>query len=281
MNLPTIKEHATRHALLAKKNLGQNFLFDLSLTNKIASQAAITPEKEVIIEVGPGPGGLTRAILNKKPHKLIVIEKDQRCIKLLEEIKQYHHNLEIHCLDALKVPLKSLFNDNIKITIIANLPYNIGTTLIFKFLEEGIFVIKQMVFTLQKEVVDRICASPNNKLYGKLSVMIQSMCEVKKCFDISPKAFVPPPKVTSSIVKITPKDSLLPENIRTNLRKITDLAFNQRRKLFIKTLNNFTDNAEMILSKLQIDAQSRPENISVEDFVKIAQIITEEQQLNH
>ena len=164
---------------------------------------------------------------------MFVIEKDKRCISLLNEIHAYFSAIEIISADALKIKLSSLSAE--KIVIIANLPYNIGTELLFRWLDE-IEYIESMTLMLQKEVVDRICAKPDSKAYGKLSIMCQIMCDVEKMFDVSPSAFYPPPKVTSTIVKITPKTHIPSKNIIDTVRLITSFAFNQRRKMLKSSL---------------------------------------------
>jgi len=264
MTLPSIAQHAKSHGIIPDKKLGQNFLFDLSLCDKIAKTSG-NIKNETVLEVGPGPAGLTRAILACSPKKLIAIEKDSRCIALLEEIKEHFPQLEIMEADALKVKLSSLGTE--KITIVANLPYNVGTELLFSWLDE-IKYVESITIMLQKEVVDRICANPSSKAYGKLSIMCQLICDVEKEFDVSPAAFFPPPKVTSSIVRIVPKQTRPTEQIIETVRKITSLAFNQRRKMLRSSLKTMI--SEDILQECGIDPQDRAENLSVDDYVKLA-----------
>ena len=264
MTLPSIAQHAKSHDIVPDKKLGQNFLFDLSLCDKIAKTSGNIKNK-IVLEVGPGPAGLSRAILASNPAKLIVIEKDQRCIALLEEIKTYFPQLEIMSADALNVKLSSLGSS--KITLISNLPYNIGTELLFRWLDE-VEYIESITVMLQKEVVDRICAKVGSKAYGKLSIMCQLICDVEKEFDISPAAFYPPPKVTSSIVRLVPKATQHSQKIIDSIRKITSLAFNQRRKMLRSSLKTLI--SENILEKCGIDPQDRAENLSVDDYVRLA-----------
>ena len=293
MTLLSIAQHAKSHNIVPDKKLGQNFLFDLSLCDKIAKTSGNIKDK-IVLEVGPGPAGLSRAILACGPAKLFVIEKDQRCIALLEEIKTYFPQLEIMNADALNVKLSVIpgltrdpeidknwvpdilqakFRDDDvanKITIVANLPYNIGTELLFRWLDE-IEYIESITIMLQKEVVDRICASPGSKTYGKLSIMCQLICDVEKEFDVSPAAFYPPPKVTSSIVRIVPKNLQPAQAIIDMVRKITSQAFNQRRKMLKSSLKGLSPDIEAILINCGIDPQDRAENLSVDDFVRIAE----------
>jgi 16S rRNA (adenine1518-N6/adenine1519-N6)-dimethyltransferase len=266
MTLPSIAQHAKSHGIVPNKKLGQNFLFDLSLCDKIVKTSGNIKDK-IILEVGPGPAGLSRAILACGPKKLFAIEKDQRCIALLEEIKEYFPQLEIMSMDALHVKLSSLGTN--KITIIANLPYNIGTELLFRWLDE-IEYIESITIMLQKEVVDRICANPGSKAYGKLSIMCQLICNVEKEFDVSPAAFFPPPKVTSSIIRITPKEIIPTRHVIDSVRKITSLAFNQRRKMLRSSLKPLAPDLEAVLQKCEINPQDRAENLSIDDYVRLA-----------
>jgi 16S rRNA (adenine1518-N6/adenine1519-N6)-dimethyltransferase len=264
MTLPSIAQHAKSHGIIPDKKLGQNFLFDLSLCDKIAKTSGNIKNK-IVVEVGPGPAGLTRAILACAPQKLIAIEKDQRCIVLLQQIKEYFPQLEIMETDALKVKISSLSID--KLTIVANLPYNIGTELLFWWLDE-IDYVESITIMLQKEVVDRICAHPKSKSYGKLSIMCQLVCDVERHFDVAPTAFFPPPKVTSSIVRIVPKHTRPTNQIIESVRKITSLAFNQRRKMLRSSLKTMI--SEDLLQECEIDPQDRAENLSVDDYVRLA-----------
>nr|MBP7190175.1 ribosomal RNA small subunit methyltransferase A [Rickettsiaceae bacterium] len=227
MNLPSIASHAKAHGITPQKKLGQNFIFDSSLCDKIVSRTHSIRGREVL-EIGPGPGGLTRSILSQNPSKLTVIEKDERCIALLLDLQKYYPNLHVISGDALEIGVRDITDS--RITIISNLPYNVGTELVFRWLDTP-NLIDSMTLMLQKEVVDRICAKHSTKAYGKLSVMCQNLAEVSKEFDVSPKAFYPPPKVHSSIVTIIPKKPLLDSELITNLRAISHKAFMMRRKM--------------------------------------------------
>lgn len=273
--LPSIAQHAKSHGIVPDKKLGQNFLFDFSLCEKIVKTAGDIKNK-IVLEVGPGPAGLSRAILVRHPQKLLAIEKDSRCIVLLEEVKQHFPQLEIINQDALKISLKSLLDraGGDRITIIANLPYNVGTELLFGWLEE-LEHVESITIMLQKEVVDRICAKAGSKTYGKLSIMCQIVAEVDKKFDVAPEVFYPPPKVTSSIVMLIPKKEQYSKEIIKKVREIVSLAFNQRRKMLKSSLkglekNNVSFSLESLLQACSIDPAARAENLTVEDYVRLA-----------
>jgi len=268
--LPSIAAHAKLHGIEPSKKLGQNFLFDISLCEKIARGAGDI-EGKIILEVGPGPGGLTRAILGYKPSKLIVIEKDSRCSALIEDIKAIYPALELINGDALDIKLSDLDN-SMKITIIANLPYNVGTELVFRWLDE-IKNIDSITVMLQKEVVDRICAKPGTKTYGRLSIMCQLRCEVEKLFDVSKEAFYPPPKVTSSVVHMVPKENQLSGELVDMVRNITQIAFSARRKMIKGALQKLSPDIENILKVAAISPTLRAENLSIEDYIKIATVL--------
>lgn len=274
--LPSIAQHAKSHGIVPDKKLGQNFLFDLSLCDRIVKSAGNIKNK-MVLEIGPGPAGLSRAILACAPTKLFTIEKDTRCIALLQNVKEHFPQLEIINQDALKISLSSLTHLSDPLTIIANLPYNIGTELLSRWLKE-LEYIESITIMLQKEVVDRICAKPGSKTYGKLSIMCQILGNVEKKFDISPEAFFPPPKVTSSIVRIVPKKEQYSRNIIDNVDKITSLAFNQRRKMLKSSLKNLgmlidsnsSITVDNILESCSIDPTARAENLTIEDYVRLA-----------
>lgn len=266
MTLPSIASHARAHGITPQKRLGQNFIFDSSLCDKIVSKTPPIKGKEVL-EIGPGPGGLTRSILSQNPAKLTVIEKDQRCLSLLYDLQKHYPNLHIISGDALEIEISEIAET--KVTIISNLPYNIGTELVFKWLETP-RLIESMTLMLQKEVVDRICAKESTKAYGKLSVMCQNLAAVSKEFDVSPKAFYPPPKVYSSIVRIIPNEQLLDESLIDKLRALAHKAFMQRRKMVKKALSPLP---EGILLSVGINPQDRPEDITPDQYLALARIV--------
>ena len=259
----------------ADKNLGQNFLLDPAICAKIASVANNIKDKTVI-EVGPGPAKLTKAILDLNPKKLIVIEKDARFLPFLESLAQDHSNLEIILADATKVDLLSLQRtQDEKIKIIANLPYNIGTRLLIDWLDHA-KIIDELILMLQKEVVTRICANSCNYEYGRLAVLVQCIANAKKIFDVKPGSFVPAPKVHSSIVHITPKndDALPSTQLYKAIKHVTHVAFTQRRKMLKSSLKSLP-NIEQIFKNLSINSNLRAENLTVQDYINLANFTKE------
>ncbi len=270
MNLPSIAALAGKHGIKPLKKYGQNFIFDESLCDKIVKYSQIS-STSYALEIGPGPAGLTRSILKAGPEELDVVETDERCLPLLEEIKETYSNLNIHHKDALKLELKDI-NANVQLDIISNLPYNIGTPLVLRWLKQ-VEHVNSMTLMLQKEVVDRIIAKPNNKNYGRLSIICQAICNVEKCFDVSPNAFYPKPKIWSSIVRMTPK-SIQPDNkIINELEQITHAAFIARRKMIKSSLKNLHQNIDEILASLNLDPAMRAENLSVNQYISLAKIL--------
>jgi 16S rRNA (adenine1518-N6/adenine1519-N6)-dimethyltransferase len=270
-SLPTIKEVIKEHNLRAEKKLGQNFLLDLNITDKIVRNAPDIKDS-VVFEIGPGPGSLTRSILKSEPKKLVAIEYDTRAINALSGLVEFSKGkLELHHADALKTDLTKLSGDKLN-HIIANLPYNIATPLTIKWLEQikdKPDYLASMVLMFQKEVANRITAKPNTKLYGRLSVLSQWLCDVNLCFYLPPSAFIPPPKVDSAIVCFKPKT--LPEDSPSfkTMEILVGKAFNQRRKMIRTTLKEYSEHIET----LGIDKTLRAENLEVQDFVEIAKSI--------
>lgn len=264
----TTTEIIKKYNLYTKKSLGQNFLTNPDLLAKIVNCAGDLDDFE-ILEIGTGPAGLTTAILNKNPKHLITIDLDKRCNAIVEnEIKPIYKNIDFIYGDALKIDENELFKSKYK--IIANLPYNVGTTLLFKWLE-NIENIESMTLLLQKEVVDRIIAKPKTKDYGRLSVLCQYLCEVKKCFDIQPTAFFPPPKVVSSVVFLSPKNDLDFTKV-DNLSKLCRIIFSQRRKTILNNLNVEIKDAEKtreILEKCGLNPNARAEELTIEDILEL------------
>ena len=270
-NISVKKNHFERYIngekIVAKKSLGQNFLQDKNVVDCICNSVEIN--NKVVLEVGPGTGFLTENILNNHPNKMFLIEKDT---KLYEDLKIKFNKeindaiIDILNLDALKLDILSLSKkSNCKITIICNLPYNIGTTLVLNWLRE-IDKIENIVVMLQKEVVDRMIAKPNTKDYGRISVLLQTFCNVKKILDVKPESFYPKPKVMSSVVSITQKFNKLDEKLLSNLDIICKIAFSQRRK---KLTNVFKNHKEIEFIP-NIFLEKRAEQLSVEDYIKIA-----------
>ena len=265
--LPSIAKLASSHGIVPLKKYGQNFIFDETLCDKIVSYANITPKSHVL-EIGPGVGGLTRSILKSKTKKFSLIETDSRCLPLLEDIKNIYSFLDIRHNDALQVKLSDI-STNTKLDIISNLPYNIGTALLVGWLSQ-IDKVKSITLMLQKEVVDRIVSSPNQKSYGRLSVICQIICDVYKCFNVSPNAFYPKPKVWSSIVRLVPRSSIISEDILLKLEEITNHAFSGRRKMLKSSLKQISPDIENILNALSINPSLRAENISPQEYLLLA-----------
>ncbi len=258
----------------AKKSLGQNFILDKNVTDKIAKSAGDLSEFEVL-EIGPGPGGLTRSILDAGAKKLTVIEKDERCLKALAVLKEFYSDrLEIINGDALEIDERKLFAHAGKIKIIANLPYNIGTVLLIKWLKVS-DKIASMTLMLQKEVVERIVAKPSTEHYGRLAVMVNHLCESKMLFSVSRTVFVPPPKVTSAIVQVVPFENT-PLNVEfEKLEKLVAAAFGQRRKMIKVALKNFSFANLTVLEALktvEIKEELRAENLTVAQFCELSKI---------
>ena len=268
----TTVEIIKKYNLYTKKSFGQNFLTTPELLTKIVNCAG-NVENENVLEIGTGPAGLTTAILKKQPKKLITVDMDERCVNIANtEIKPFFPNLEAIHGDALKINENELFNGE-KYHIIANLPYNIGTVLLFKWLEnKDVKNIKSMTLLLQKEVVERIVSQHDSTNYGRLSVMCQYICDVKKYFDIAPSAFTPPPKVVSSVVGLTVKQDVNLD-IVVKLSKLCQVLFNQRRKTVLNNLKKICENAEEVLSECGINVGVRVEDLKVEDFVKLVEMI--------
>lgn len=256
-----------KYGLLAKKSLGQNFILDKNFTDKIARSAGDLTDFEVL-EIGPGPGSLTRSILDCGAKKLTVIEMDERCIVALNELKEFYNDrLEIIQGDALKIDELKLLPHKFK--IIANLPYNIGTVLIFKWLK-NVDKIASMHLMLQKEVVERIVSKAGDNHYGRLAVMVNFLCETKMVFTVSKSVFTPPPKVTSAIVEIIPRAKPLADVEFSKLERVVAAAFNQRRKMLKSSLKSIFTNPEEILREAGINPEERPENLQIEDFCQLA-----------
>ncbi|MBN8512284.1 MAG: 16S rRNA (adenine(1518)-N(6)/adenine(1519)-N(6))-dimethyltransferase RsmA [Rickettsiales bacterium] len=265
--LDSIAKLAAKHGIVPVKRFGQNFIYDDSLCDKIVRFSEIT-SKSTVLEIGPGPAGLSRSILKISPKRLTVIEMDARCLPLLNEIKEYYPVLEVINKDALKVKLSEVSKED-KIDIISNLPYNVGTQLLTDWLSQ-LGIIKSMTLMLQKEVVDRITATKNSKAYGRLSVFVQIFCHASRCFDVSPKVFYPQPKVWSSVVRLVPRDIVPDSQIVKNLEHITRFAFSGRRKMIKSSLSGLAGNIVELLSKLDIDPSCRAENISSEEYLRLA-----------
>ncbi|TPW33398.1 16S rRNA (adenine(1518)-N(6)/adenine(1519)-N(6))-dimethyltransferase RsmA [Martelella alba] len=272
-DLPPLRDVLAAHGLNAKKALGQNFLLDLNLTQKIARTAGDL-EGAHVIEVGPGPGGLTRAILSLGVKKLTVIERDSRCLPALQEISDhYPGKLDIIEGDALKTDFAALAG-GAKVKIIANLPYNVGTQLLVNWLLPEAWPPYWTSLTLmfQKEVAERVIAEAGDGAYGRLGVLAGWRTDAKIAFDVPPQAFTPPPKVTSSVVHLTPLAS--PIAIRAHaLERVTHAAFGQRRKMLRQSLKSL--GGEVLLARAGIDPTRRAETLDVAEFCQLAAMLEE------
>ena len=273
--LLSTSELIKKYQLDAKKSLGQNFILDKNFTDKIAKSAGDLSNFEVL-EIGAGPGGLTRSILDAGVKKLIVIEKDQRCILALKELQEFYGSrLEIIEGDALEIDETKIFAENSQFKIIANLPYNIGTVLIFKWLKI-LPKIASMNLMLQKEVVQRICAKIGDKNYGRLAIMLNLLCDTKMLFEVNKMVFSPPPKITSAIVQIIPNAEKIEKYFEKNnlkkFEKVVQQAFNQRRKMLKSSLKGAFINQDLaeIFTKCDIAGTKRAEELTIEEFWKMS-----------
>jgi 16S rRNA (adenine1518-N6/adenine1519-N6)-dimethyltransferase len=270
--LPPLRDVIARFGLAAKKSLGQNFLFDLNLTRRIA-RAAAPLGGFTVIEVGPGPGGLTRALLMEGATHVVAIERDDRAIAAQDEIAAaWPGRLEVIAGDALEIDYPSIAAGPTK--IVANLPYNIATQLLTDWLTAEPWPpwFASLTLMFQKEVAERIAAKPGGKDYGRLSVLCQYRCETKKLFDVNRSAFTPPPKVTSSIVQLIPRAAPSPVcNLKT-LERVTASAFGQRRKMLRQSLRTLLPEPEPLLHKAGIDPELRAEQVPVAGFATLARL---------
>ncbi|PAQ03628.1 MAG: 16S rRNA (adenine(1518)-N(6)/adenine(1519)-N(6))-dimethyltransferase RsmA [Mesorhizobium sp.] len=274
--LPPLRAVIERHGLQAKKALGQNFLLDLNLTGKIARTAGDLTDATVI-EVGPGPGGLTRALLSHGAGRVIAIERDERCLAALAEVSDhYPGRLEIIAGDALKTDFAALaqgaLGGNGSVRIVANLPYNIGTELLVRWLTVADWppFYASMTLMFQREVAERIVARPGSDAYGRLGVLAGWRTEAKIAFDVPPQAFTPPPKVVSSVVHLVPRASPLPAEVK-KLSRVTEAAFGQRRKMLRQSVKGL--GGEALLTRAGIDPTRRAETLDIEEFVRLTNAV--------
>lgn len=268
--LPPLREVIAQHDLAARKSLGQNFLLDLNLTRKIA-RAAMPWAAPVIFEIGPGPGGLTRALLLEGAPRVIAIERDERCLTALAPlVDAATGRLMLHPGDALEADFAALAPPPWQ--VVANLPYNIATPLILNWLAQP-DRIARMTVLVQKEVAERLAAPPGSKAYGRLSVAAQWRHNVRMLFDIGPKAFVPPPKVTSTLVELQPRQRPLAEADPDRLERVTAAAFNQRRKMLRAALRPLWSDADARLQSAGIDPTRRAETLTIEEFCALARLL--------
>ena len=271
--LPPLRDVIANHDLRAKKSLGQNFILDLNLTRRIARTAgALT--NSTVIEVGPGPGGLTRALLIEGAHRVIAIERDKRCLGALEQISAaFPGRLDVHNEDALKANWQNLVGQNAgKIIIAANLPYGIATPLLIGWLETEPWPpwFNKMVLMFQREVADRIVAKPGTKAYGRLAVISQWRTRPNIAFNLKPEAFTPPPKIDSSVVVFEPRQNPSPTcNVKT-LGRVTAAAFGGRRKMLRQSLKTLTPNPLELLDAANVQPSLRADALEVSGFARLA-----------
>ncbi|MGZ3319601.1 MAG: 16S rRNA (adenine(1518)-N(6)/adenine(1519)-N(6))-dimethyltransferase RsmA [Xanthobacteraceae bacterium] len=272
-DLPPLREVIRRHGLRAKKSLGQNFLLDLNLTARIARAAGPLDGVDVV-EIGPGPGGLTRALLATGARRVIAVERDDRAIAALAEIAaRYPGRLEVVAGDALDFDPRGLIGAPAR--VVANLPYNIATALLVSWLtlEPWPPWYDRLVLMFQREVAERIVAAPGSKSYGRLSVLVGWRSQARILFDVAGSAFVPPPKVTSSLVEVEPRASHLACERRA-LERVTEAAFGQRRKMLRQSLKSLGADTSALLEAAAIEPTARAEDIPVEGFVALARAFT-------
>lgn len=270
--LPSLKETVEKYELLAKKSLGQNFLLDMNITDKIIRRSLEAQNKpdfanEYVYEIGPGPGGLTRAILKANPKELTVIEMDNRCIQIMNDIKNVvGEQLQIVEGDALKYDFgRSLNNPK---NIVSNLPYNISVPLLVLWLK-NMSQYNSLTLMFQKEVAERITAETGTKDYGRLSVLSQLTCRIKTLFNLNPNCFVPAPKIWSTVLLFQPLSEIPSLDVLNKVEKLTTLAFGQRRKMIrqsLKSVCNLTD----ACARLNIDTTSRAENLTPQQYLQLA-----------
>lgn len=270
-SLPPLRDVIATHRLRAKRSLGQNFLLDLNLTGKIARAAGDLGGVNVI-EIGPGPGGLTRALLDADAGRVIAIEHDRRCVEALSELQSaYPDRLTVIEADALKVDISALAPAPRK--IVANLPYNIAAPLLIGWLRRIAAApgsISGMTLMFQREVADRLTAQPGSKDYGRLTIISQWLCQIQRMFNLPPEAFTPPPKVISTVVNFMPRPEPLASADLASLEKITAAAFGQRRKMLRSSLRGLA----IDLQSLNIEGTRRAEELTVEQFCALARALS-------
>lgn len=269
--MSTVKERVERFELNAKKTLGQNFILDTNLLTKMAKMALVGTHPKTVIEIGPGPGGLTQALLEQNV-SLTAVEKDERCMAVLQELKElYPDTFQLLNADALTVSEEAL--GPAPRVIVANLPYNISTVLLVKWLAK-INEFEALTLMFQKEVADRLMAKPDSKIYGRLSVLTQWLCQVDELMVLPPAVFTPRPKIMSSLVRLTPRENPMPADFET-MERVLAVAFNQRRKMVRSALKPLGD-AEVLCAKAGIDGTKRAENLTVVDYCRLAQVVFQE-----
>ncbi len=268
--LPPLREVIARHGLAARHALGQHFLLDLNLTGRIA-RAAGDLAAGTTIEIGPGPGGLTRALMVHGAARVIAVERDERCLPALAEIAAaFPGRLEIVAGDALQIDASRLGSSPRR--IVANLPYNVATPLLLAWLAKA-DRFERLVLMFQREVASRLIAAPRSKDYGRLAVATQWRCQARRLFDIPPRAFTPPPKVTSSLVELLPRLTPLAPADPLQLERVTAAAFGQRRKMLRQSLRGVTGDPARLLADAGIAETRRAEELTVAEFAALAEAL--------
>lgn len=264
---PPLRVVVERFGLRADKRLGQHFLFDQNLLQRIVMVAGDLSGRTVL-EVGPGPGGLTRALLATPAARVIAIERDARCLLALRELaEQAAGRLQLIEADALDVDLADLAAD--RLTVVANLPYNIGTALLVRWLDR-LDRLERLTLMFQREVAARIVAPPGSRVYGRLSVLVQWLCEARCLMHLPARSFVPPPKVASSLIQLTPRPQPLWPADKGLLERVLAAAFQQRRKMLRASLRSLTDQPEALLEAADVPPTARAEQVDVAGFCRLA-----------
>ena len=273
-DLPPLRDVIERHALVARKALGQNFLLDINLTRRIA-RASGPLEAVTVVEIGPGPGGLTRALLLEGAKRVVAIEKDRRCIAALSELAEaFPGRLKVIEGDAMDTDFAGIVDGPAR--IVANLPYNVSTVLLAGWLSGRDWPPwwDSLTLMFQREVAERIVAGPGSKTYGRLSILSQWRSKPQILFDVDRRAFTPPPKITSSIVRIVP--AAMPDGVDPGLlERVTAAAFGQRRKMLRSSLKSLSPDAEGLLERAGIDPTRRAEEVPVDGFLALSRVVAE------
>lgn len=275
-SLPSLRDTVEARGLMAKKALGQNFLLDRNITDKIIRTSLERQNKssfagEYVFEVGPGPGGLTRSVLASAPEKLTVVEMDERCIDIMREIQNLvgEQHLQIINGDALKQDFAAF--DGSPKNIVSNLPYNISVPLLIGWLK-NIKAFDSLTLMFQKEVADRITAPINTKDYGRISILSQLLCKVERLFDINPNCFVPAPKIWSTVVLFRPSERTIAPDVIAKIEKLAAMAFGQRRKMIRQSLKSVPD-LETKCGQLGLNLTLRAEQITPQQYLQLAELL--------
>lgn len=273
--LPSLRQMINQKDFEARKSLGQNFIFDLNLTQRIARAAS--PLQGTVFEIGPGLGGLTRALFLEGAEKVIAIEKDRRAVRFLDNMVAITDGrLTLLEKDAMKQPIWKMGNAPRK--VVANLPYNIATALLLTWLEHA-SEFSSLTLMFQKEVAERLVAQLGDKSYGRLSILTQWLCQSELKFDVPPQAFIPPPKIISSVVHLIPYPQPLYECKKEDLEATTTIAFGQRRKMLRASFKKY--GGEALLLSADIDPTARPQELSIEAFTKLANKMRQRNLFSH